>query len=128
LVKTIVRIEFEHVFPDENQEELIFYIRKISNQMLFNLIGFSTLKAQLNYDQFFSDKKTSFDVIQRFHKYFNKNGIENKPEVVSREASLKIGEIILANREEFEKRKGFEKYPEFYNRVIEKLDNLLFKT
>lgn len=110
MVKTIVRIEFEHVFPDENQEELIFYIRKISNQMLFNLIGFSTLKAQLNYDQFFSDKKTSLDVIQRFHKYFNKNGIENKPEVVSREASLKIGEIILANREELEKRKGFEKY------------------
>jgi hypothetical protein len=110
LIKTIVRIEFKNVFPDENQEELIFYVRQVSKQMLLNFIGFSTLKAQLNYDQFFSDKKTSLDVIQRFHKYFNKKEIENKPEVVSREASLKIGETILAYKEELIKRKGFENY------------------
>lgn len=110
MIKTIVRLEFKHVFPDENQEELIFYVRKVSNQMLFNFIGFSNLKAQLNYDQFFSDKKIGLEVILRIDRYFNKKEIENKPEVVSREASLKIGETILAHKEELKKRKGFENY------------------
>ncbi|GAA0743127.1 hypothetical protein [Gaetbulibacter jejuensis] len=99
MIKIVQRLEFENVFPDEEQKDVLEYLGNISKFTLLNIIGFSNTKPQPNFDTFFSNPDVSWDIIQRVTKYGRENRIPEPPEVISREASLRLAEHILANKE-----------------------------
>ncbi|MDO5968280.1 hypothetical protein Q4Q35_00530 [Flavivirga aquimarina] len=99
MIKTVQRLEFENVFGDEDQKDILDYLKRVSQFSLLNIIGFSNTRPQPNFDNFFSNRDVQWDIIQRVTKYGKENQIPEPPEVVSRETSLKLAEIILANRE-----------------------------
>lgn len=94
-----LRLEFEHVFPDENEYEIIEYLKLTTKEVLLNIIGFTNTYPQPNFDNFTSNVNLKEDIIKRVSKYCYYNEIKRKPELVSREGSLKLAEIILSNKE-----------------------------
>tara|TARA_R110000764_G_scaffold220805_1_gene309096 strand:- start:403 stop:777 length:375 start_codon:yes stop_codon:yes gene_type:complete len=100
MIRTVQRLEFENVFPEEEPRDIIEYLNQVSSSTLLGIIGFTTTVPHPNFDNFISDPEVSWDIIQRVTKYGKENKIPEKPEVISREASLRIAEIILANREQ----------------------------
>lgn len=94
-----LRLEFEHVFPDENAKEIIEYLKLATKDALLNIIGFTNTYPQPNFDNFIANENLKKDIINRVSKYCFENKIKGKPEVVSREGSLKLAEIILSNKE-----------------------------
>lgn len=104
-MEAVLRLEFSHIFPKENRKEVIDYLKVIPKDILLKLIGFSTRYPQPNYDKFFSNPYIGRDIYNRVIEYCFKNNISNKPVVISREASLKIGEIILSHLDEFKSEK-----------------------
>lgn len=94
-----LRLEFEHIFPDENAKQIIEYLKLVTKEALLNIIGFTNTYPQPNYDNFIANEKLREDIINRVSKYIFENNIKGKPEVVSREGSLKLAEIILSNKE-----------------------------
>jgi hypothetical protein len=94
----VLRLEFENVFPDENRKDILEYLKVISPKTLLSVIGFSNTTPQPNYDNIHSNFEIRHDIISRVNFYCQKNNIGIKPCVVSREASLKLAEIILENR------------------------------
>jgi hypothetical protein len=94
-----LRLEFEHVFPEENQNEVIEYLKLISKETLLNIIGFANIYPQPNFDNFASNLDIRTDIINRVIYYCRKNNIKGKPQLVSRESSLKLAEIIFSNKE-----------------------------
>lgn len=100
MINTLLRLEFEHVFPDEKEKDVLDYLKQISSFTLLNIIGFSNTNPQPNFDNFASNLEVRNDIIERVIKYSRENDIREKPILVSREASLKLAEIILSNRNE----------------------------
>jgi hypothetical protein len=100
MINTLLRLEFEHVFPDENEKDVLHYLKQISSFTLLNIIGFSNTNPQPNFDNFASNLQVRNDIIERVIKYSKENNISEKPMLVSREASLRLAEIILSNRNE----------------------------
>ena len=100
MINPILRLEFNHVFPDEDEKEVMHYLKQISSFSLLNIIGFSNTKPLPNFDDFASNLDVRKDIIERVIKYSEKNHIDEKPQLISREASLRLAEIILANRDE----------------------------
>lgn len=100
MINTVLRLEFEHVFPDEEEQDILFYLKKISSFTLLNIIGFSNTNPQPNFDNFASNLEVREDIIQRVIRFSRENDIREKPRLVSREASLRLAEIILSNRDE----------------------------
>ena len=100
MINTLLRLEFEHVFPDENEKNVLDYLKQISSFTLLNIIGFSNTNPQPNFDNFASNMEVRNDIIERVIKYSRENDIREKPMLVSREASLRLAEIILSNRKE----------------------------
>lgn len=100
MLKTLLRLEFEHVFPDEAEKDIIDYLKNISAFTLLNIIGFSNTYPQPNFDNFASNLDIRKDIIDRVIKYSRENNIDEKPSLVSREGSLRLAEIILSNRKE----------------------------
>ena len=94
-----LRLEFEHIFPDENAKEIIEYLKLVTKEALLEIIGFANTYPQPNFDNFIANEKLREDIINRVSKYIFENNIKGKPEVVSREGSLKLAEIILSNKE-----------------------------
>ncbi|WP_417785496.1 hypothetical protein [Tenacibaculum sp.] len=100
MINTILRLEFEHIFPDEEEQDILFYLKKISSFTLLNIIGFSNTNPQPNFDNFVSNPDVREDIIQRVIRFSKENNIREKPRLVSRESSLRLAEIILSNRDE----------------------------
>ncbi|MFV0588832.1 hypothetical protein [Bacteroides reticulotermitis] len=100
-MQTILRLEFGNVFPKENKRAIIDYLKEIPKDILLKFIGFSTRYPQPNFDNFFSNSKIDVDIYNRVRNYCFNNKIYNKPIVISREASLRIAEIILSHITEF---------------------------
>ncbi|WP_423997523.1 hypothetical protein [Maribacter sp. IgM3_T14_3] len=98
MIRTVQRLEFENVFPEEEPKPILDYLSQVSSSTLLGIIGFTTTVPQPNFDNFISDPDVSWDIIQRVTKYGKENQIPEKPEVISREASLRLSETILANR------------------------------
>lgn len=94
-----LRLEFEHVFPDEEPKEVIDYLKLVSREILLSIIGFCNTYPQPNFDNFSSNYDIRRNIIDRVIKYCSQNRIKNKPGLVSRESSLKLAEIILSNKE-----------------------------
>lgn len=100
MIKIIQRLEFEDVFPEEEKQEVLFYLKKISRETLLKSIGFFNTNNLPNFDNFFSNPEIAQDIYDRVVDYSKKNSIKNKPETVSKHASLKLSELILSNRKE----------------------------
>ena len=100
MIKIIQRLEFEDVFPEEEKQEVLFYLKKISRGTLLKSIGFFNTNNLPNFDIFFSNPEIAKDIYDRVVDYSKKNGIKKKPETVSKHASLKLSELILSNRKE----------------------------
>lgn len=100
MINIIQRLEFEDVFPEEEEKEVLFYLKKISRETLLKSIGFFNTNNLPNFDNFFSNPEIAKDIHDRVVLYSKKNGIKNKLETVSKHASLKLSELILSNRKE----------------------------
>ena len=98
--KNTLRLEFEHVYPEEIRNEIIGYLRLISKETLLNIIGFTNTYPQPNFDNFATNLDIRKDIINRVIEYCRKHNIKGKPQLVSRESSLKLAEIIFSNKEE----------------------------
>jgi hypothetical protein len=98
MINTVIRLEFDMVFPNEEQKEIIEYLKLVSPNSLLNIIGFSNSFPQPNFDTINSNLIIKNNVISRVHQYCKNNDVRRKPCVISREASLKLAEKILANR------------------------------
>lgn len=94
----VLRLEFDNVFPEEKQEDILEYLKLISPQTLLSIIGFSNTSPQPNYDSIHSNLEIRNDIVNRVNFYCRTNNIDIKPCVVSRESSLKLAEVILENR------------------------------
>lgn len=94
-----LRLEFEHVYPEEEQIEIIEYLKLITKETLLNIIGFANTYPQPNFDNFSSNLDIRNEIISRVIDYCRKNKIKGKPRLVSRESSLKLAEIIFSNKE-----------------------------
>ncbi|WP_289038512.1 hypothetical protein [uncultured Zobellia sp.] len=99
MINTILRLEFEHVFSDEEPQELLSYLGNVSKFMLLNIIGFTNTAPLPNFDNFFSNSSVQNDIIERVIRYSRANNIASKPDLISREACLRLAEIILSNKE-----------------------------
>jgi hypothetical protein len=100
MINTQLRLTFQDVFPDEEEKDVLEYLKEISSFTLLNIIGFCNTSPQPNFDNFSSDAEIQNDIIERVIKYSKENNIREKPVVVSREGSLRLAEIILSNRKE----------------------------
>ena len=98
MINIIQRLEFENVFPEEEKQDALFYLAKASKKTLLKCIGFFNTNKLPNFDDFFSNPEIAKDIYNRVVDYSKKNGIKNKPETVSKHASLKLSELILSNR------------------------------
>ncbi|WP_298310234.1 hypothetical protein [uncultured Aquimarina sp.] len=99
MINTILRLEFEHVFDNEEQQDVLFYLGDVSEFMLLNVIGFTNTSPLPSFDNFFSNPSVQNDIIERVINYCRANNITNKPDLISREACLRLAEIILSNKE-----------------------------
>lgn len=98
-MKLIQRLQFSDVFPEEKQEEALFYLKKISKETLLRSIGFCSTNPSTNFDNFFTNPALHEDIYKRVVDYSRKYQIAEKPEVISKYASLKLAELILSNKD-----------------------------
>tara|TARA_R110002033_G_scaffold102486_1_gene150438 strand:- start:1429 stop:3111 length:1683 start_codon:yes stop_codon:yes gene_type:complete len=99
MIKAVQRLEFANVFPEEEPKEILEYLSNISRETLLKIIGFSTTKNQPNYDRIFSNPEKQHEINKRVADYGKAYQIPEGPILISRESSLMLSEIILANRD-----------------------------
>lgn len=100
MISIKVRLEFKDIFPEEKEENVLEYLKKVSKESLINIIGFTTTLPQPNYDNFFSNSSFQVEIINRVRKHCKEKNFQDKPVVISREGSLRLAELILANKED----------------------------
>jgi len=98
-MKVVQRLEFKDVFPDEETKPVEEYLKQVSGDTLLQTIGFCSTSPSTNFDNFFSSPPLQRDIYDRVVDYSRRNGISEKPEVISKYASLKLTEQILSNKE-----------------------------
>ncbi|WP_108867408.1 IS66 family transposase [Aquimarina aquimarini] len=103
MIKIVLRLEFAHVFPKEEKKDISEYLNGISKETLLKIIGFFNTTPIPNFDSFFTNPKIAKDIYDRIVVYSHINGIKEKPVLVTRQASLKLVELILSNRETLSK-------------------------
>jgi hypothetical protein len=101
-MKYIQRLEFKNVFPEKKQEDLFFYLDKVSIETLLKTIGFCNTNPDTNFDNFFTNPKLQYDVNIRVEEYLKKKNIKKDStyglEVISKYGSLKLAELILSKK------------------------------
>jgi hypothetical protein len=97
-MKVVQRLEFNNVFPEEEQQDALFYLSKVANETLLKTIGFCSTNPNTNFDNFFSNPDLHKQIYNRVVEYSKKNDISNKLEVISKYASLKLAELVLSNK------------------------------
>ena len=103
-MRVVQRLEFDNVFPEEEPKDIMEYLVNISREILLKFIGFSTTRDQPNYTNLFSNFATQADIDKRVADYGREYNLPERPILISREASLMLSEIILANRDELLKK------------------------
>ncbi|MGX9987230.1 hypothetical protein [Soonwooa purpurea] len=94
-----IRLEFNHIYPDPEKEELIEYLKRLSKKSIENIIGFFTTDNLPDYYNFFSNPETQTTINQLVACYVFKKNILGNITLVSREAALFLSEAILSNNE-----------------------------
>ncbi len=92
-------LEFDQIFPEEVSPEILSLLKKVDNDVLLNIIGFTNTKFQTNYYNFFKNKELQNLIIKKTEVYLNNNPIIANPIVISRIGALKLAEIILYEKE-----------------------------
>ena len=95
MTRVAIRLEFQHLFPEEEKKDILEYLKQISKFSVENIIGFFNSNPSINFDNFFSNETVANEVFQKVKNYCRINSIYEKPEIISTEASIKISEIIL---------------------------------
>lgn len=93
-------LQFEDIFPEENKEEPIEYLKKISKENLLKLIGFCNTTPLPNYQNFFSNLETKNEIRYRVDSFLLKSqSAKKKIETISPYSILRIAEIIFSNQD-----------------------------
>lgn len=107
----VIRLEFQHIFPDLDEKSLEFYLSNISYQGLLNVNG-ALLTNIIDYYNFFSDFELQSDILNRVENYKNslrKEGIYNPiVSLTSNEGRLRLLENILSNIEQLKNEDNFQ--------------------
>ena len=98
-MKVVQRLEFKDIFPEEDTKPVMEYLKQVSGETLLQTIGFCSTNPSTNFDNFFSNPQLQQDIYNRVVDYSRRNGVREKPEVISKYASLKLTEQILSNKE-----------------------------
>lgn len=101
MIRIVQRLEFQQVFPKEEELSAIEYLSKISKDTLILSIGFFNTTPLPNFDNWFSNPQTQRDIIQIVVDYGRNNKIYEKPETCSPAACLMIAEAVLSNQKAF---------------------------
>lgn len=96
----IYRLQFSDVFPEEEKEDLIDYLKNISKSTLEETISFLNKDKLPNYDNFFSNKDVHREIISKVQECRQNKYIQGNPVVFSTEANLYIVETIIANKKQ----------------------------
>jgi len=88
---------FKDVFPEDQEEPIINYLRNASRESLLKSIGFFNTKPLPNYDNFFSNPEVNDQIVGKVNYYLFHNQINVKPAVVSGQGALKFAEVVLSN-------------------------------
>ena len=94
-----IRLEFSHIYPSSEKEELLEYLKRLSNNTIENIIGFFTTSNLPDYYNFFSNPEIQQTINQLIARYIYSNRILGNITLVSREAALFLSEAILSNKE-----------------------------
>lgn len=94
-----IRLEFSHIYPSSEKEELLEYLKRLSKNTIENIIGFFTTNNLPDYYNFFSNPETQQTINQLITRYIYSNRILGNITLVSREAALFLSETILSNKE-----------------------------
>lgn len=98
-MKVNVRLEFNHIYPESEKEEVIEYLKRLSKKTIENIIGFFTTDNLPDYYNFFSNPATQQAINQLVAQYIFDNKILGNITLISREAALFLSETILSNKE-----------------------------
>src|SRR5665811_1654790 len=99
MIKIAQRLEFEDIFPEEEKKEILEYLSKAPRKILLKTIGYFNTRPLPNFDNFFSNPELQEDIFKRVVSYSKNNGINKKPELISRHGCLKLTELILSNKD-----------------------------
>ena len=94
-----IRLEFSHIYPSSEKEELLEYLKRLSKNTIENIIGFFTTSNLPDYYNFFSNPEIQQTINQLIARYIYSNRILGNITLVSREAALFLSEAILSNKE-----------------------------
>lgn len=94
-----IRLEFNHLFRDEKKEQALVYLQKLSKKSVEEIVGFFTTHILPDYHNFFSNPVLQEDINKRIFNYVYDNKIKGNVNLVSREGSLHLAEIIFSNKE-----------------------------
>lgn len=94
-----IRLEFNHLFRDEKKEQALVYLQKLSKKSVEEIVGFFTTHTLPDYHNFFSNPVLQEDINKRIFNYVYDNKIKGNVNLVSREGSLHLAEIIFSNKE-----------------------------
>ena len=98
-MKVNIRLEFNHIYPESEKEEVIEYLKRLSKKTIENIIGFFTTDNLPDYYNFFSNPATQQAINQLVAQYIFDNKILGNITLISREAALFLSETILSNKE-----------------------------
>lgn len=92
-----VRLEFNHIFPDEQPHEILFYLSKVQRNLLLGVIGYSNFIHKSNPSDLISNPK----LIKEIAEKENAVNVKFRTKFITRKTSLKIAEVILQNIKTF---------------------------
>lgn len=90
---------FKEIFPEEKEENVLYYLQKIPKNLLLKSIGFCNTTPLPNHLNFFSDKELANEIIKRVEIF--KRNLARDIEIISPHSYLKFAEIVLTNINEF---------------------------
>lgn len=96
----VLRLEYRHVYPLGKQQTINKYLKGVSSDILLKVIGFNTTYHNINYNNIFSDPQLQSDINNKVKEFRRKNPDISNIELMSKEGSLRLAEIILSRREE----------------------------
>lgn len=99
IMRVEIRLEFNHIYPESEKEEIIEYLKKLSTKTVENIIGFFTTDNLPDFYNFFSNPTTQATINQLVTRYIYDKKILGSITLVSREAALFLSEAILSNKE-----------------------------
>ena len=100
-MKLAVALNFNNLFPDEKELDVLDYLKRIPKKILLEFIGFCNTNPLPNYYNFFSKPEVSENIISRVNFFYKNKNSKNNLEVITPYSYLKFTEIVLLNINDF---------------------------